>query len=144
MTFNVRTLDRIGQLPKLRASVIHHSIDIICIQEHGYIHNKDIKYNDSSNGWILVSASAWKNSVNASIEGVGILKRPRALKSLNSIEKIQPRMMATPVQQSSPTTALPIWVRKLSSSPSIMRYPPLFVESWNSTFSASVGTWMPK
>ena len=42
---------------------------------------------------MLATASAWKNSVNATIEGVGMLIGPRALKSLNSIEKIQPRMM---------------------------------------------------
>ena len=34
-----------------------------------------------------------KNSVNATIGGVGMLIGPRALKSLNSIEKIQLRMM---------------------------------------------------
>ena len=34
-----------------------------------------------------------KNSVNASVGGVGILIGPRALKSFNSIERIQPRMM---------------------------------------------------
>ena len=39
------------------------------------------------------TTSAWINSVNATIGGVGILIRQRALKSLNSIEKIQPRMM---------------------------------------------------
>ena len=32
-TFNVRTLNRIGQLPELTASAVEHSIDIICIQE---------------------------------------------------------------------------------------------------------------
>ena len=35
-----------------------------------------------------------KKSVNAAVEGVGLLIGPRALKTLNSIEKIQPRMMA--------------------------------------------------
>ena len=33
-TFNVRTLNRIGQLPKLIASAIEHKIDIICIHAH--------------------------------------------------------------------------------------------------------------
>ena len=33
-TFNVRTLHRIGQLPKPTASAVDHKIDIICIQEH--------------------------------------------------------------------------------------------------------------
>ena len=38
--------------------------------------------------------SLWKNSVNAAVGGVGLLIGPRALKTLNSVEKIQPRMMA--------------------------------------------------
>ena len=43
---------------------------------------------------MLVTVSAWKNSVNASVGGVGMLIRPRVLKTLNSIERIQPRMIA--------------------------------------------------
>ena len=93
-TFNVRTLNRIGQLPELIASVEEHKIDIICIQEHRYTHTEDIKYHETGNGWSLVTVSAWKNSVNAAVGGVGLLIEPRALKTLNSIEKIQPRMMA--------------------------------------------------
>ena len=42
---------------------------------------------------MLISASAWKNSVSAAIGGVGMLLSPRVLNSLNSIEKIQPRIM---------------------------------------------------
>ena len=67
--------------------------DIICIQKHRYTHSEDIKYHDSGNGWMLATVSAWKNSVNATIGGVGMLIGPWALKSLNSIEKIQLRMM---------------------------------------------------
>ena len=93
MTFNVRTLNRIGQLPELTASAVEHKIDIICIQEHRYTHNEDIKYHDTGNGWTLATVSAWKNSVNATVGGVGILIGPGALKLLNSIERIQPRMM---------------------------------------------------
>ena len=103
-TFKVRTLNRIGQLPKLTASVIDHNIGIICIQEYRYIHSEDIKYHDTGNGWTFFSASAWKNSINATIGDVGMLIGPRALKSLNSIEKIQPRIMvATCNSKSSPT-----------------------------------------
>ena len=93
-TFNVRTLNRIGQLPELTASAVEHKIDIICIQEYRYTHTEDIKYHDTDKRWMLVTVSAWKNSVNASVGGVGMLIGPRALKTLNSIERIQPRMMA--------------------------------------------------
>ena len=92
-TFNVRTFNRIGQQLELTASAIEHKIDSICIQEHRYTHNKDIKYHDTGNGWTLATVSAWKNSVNATVGDVGILIGPSALKSLDSIERIQPRMM---------------------------------------------------
>ena len=93
-TFNVRTLNRIGQLPELIASAVEQKIDIICIQEHRYTHTEDIKYHETGNGWSLVTVSAWKNSVNAAVGGVGLLIGPRALKTQNSIEKIQTKMMA--------------------------------------------------
>ena len=88
--FNIRTLNRIGQLPELTASTVEHKIDIIFIQEHRYMHNEDIKYHDTGNGWMLATVSACKNSVNATVGGVGILIGPRVLKSLNTIERIQP------------------------------------------------------
>ena len=55
---------------------------------------KDIKYPDTVNGWMLATVSAWKNYVNATVGGVGMLIGPKALKTLNSIERIQPRIMA--------------------------------------------------
>ena len=123
---------------------IDHNIDMICIQEHRYIHSKDIRYHYTSNEWMLVSASAWKNSVNAMIGGVGMLIGPQALKLLNSIKKIQPMMVATFNSNPSATiifaTALPMLVKKLTSSPSITSYPPLSIASRNTTFLSSVKT----
>ena len=92
--FNVRTINRIGQLPELTASAVEHKIVIICIPEHRYTHTEDIKYHEPGNRWTLAYVSAWKNSFNATVGGVGMLIGPRALKTLNSIERIQPRMMA--------------------------------------------------
>ena len=92
-TFNVRTLNSIGQLPELTVSAIEHTIDIICIQEHRYTYSEDIKYHDIGNGWKLATATSWKDFVNATIGGVGMLIGPQALKSINSIDKIHPKMM---------------------------------------------------
>ena len=80
-----------GQLPQVTASAIDYNIDIICIQERRYI--QDIKYNDTSNGWTQATASRCKSSVNATIVGMDMLIRPRPLKSLMIIEKIQSRTM---------------------------------------------------
>ena len=52
-TFNVRTLNRIGSLPQLTASAIDHNVDIICVQDHKYLHDEDIKYQDTGNGWMF-------------------------------------------------------------------------------------------
>ena len=79
VTFNVRTLNRIGQLSELTASPTDLNIDIICMEEHRYVHCEVIKYHDTGNGWAFVSASAWKNSDNAAI-GVGVIIGPRGLK----------------------------------------------------------------
>ena len=92
--FNVRTLNRIGQLPELTASAVEHKIDIMCMQGHRHTYTEDIKYHKTGNGWTLATVSAWKNSVNATVGGVGILIGPRVLKTINSIERIQPRMLA--------------------------------------------------
>ena len=58
------------------------------------MHTEDIKCHDTGNGWTQAPVSAWKNSVNATVGGVGMLIGPRALKTLSTIERIEPRMMA--------------------------------------------------
>ena len=88
-SFNVRTLNRTDQLRELTASAAERNI-----QEHKSYHSElEIQYYNTSNGWTFVSISAWKNSVKAVTGGVGMLFSPRAPKSQNSIEKIQPRIM---------------------------------------------------
>ena len=94
VTFNVRTLNRTGQLPEPIASPVEHKIDIICIQEHRYTHTEDIKYHETGNGLTLVTVSTWKNSVYATVGGLGMLIGPRALKTPDSIERIQPKIFA--------------------------------------------------
>ena len=63
---------------------------------------------------MFVAASAWKNSVNAVIGGVEMLLSPLVLKSLNSIERIQSRIIVarfngnpgtTVISSNSPTNA---------------------------------------
>ena len=77
-TFNVRTLNRLRQLSEMTASAIDHNIDIICMQEHRYTHNEDIKYHDTGNGSTLATASAGKNYANATMGGAGMHIGPRA------------------------------------------------------------------
>ena len=67
------------------------NIDIL---GHSYYHSElELKYPDTGNEWTYVSAYAWKKSVNTVIGGVGMFLSPLPLKSVNSIERIQPKMM---------------------------------------------------
>ena len=68
-TFNVRTLNRIGQQPEITTSAVEHNIDIVCVQEHRYHHSDvEIKYHYTVTGWMFVSTSAWKKSVISGVE----------------------------------------------------------------------------
>ena len=106
-SFNVRTLNTLNQLPELVSSAIKFNIDVICVQEHRFFHdNLELKYHEVGKGWTFISASAWKNSTNATIGGVGILISPRAMKCMNCIEKILPRMIIVTFNGNPQTTVI--------------------------------------
>ena len=119
MIFNFWTFNRIGQQPKLTASTIDHNMDIICIQDHRYIsYGENIKYHDTGNRWTFVTAICIEKTLSTPQSGVGwggvawrvgILIGPRALKSLNSIEKTQPRMMVATFNGNPSTTIISLY-----------------------------------
>ena len=55
---------------------------------------------------MLATAYVWKNSVNATIRGIGMLIGSQSLESLNSIEKIQQRMMVATFNSNTSTTII--------------------------------------
>ena len=55
---------------------------------------------------MFVLASAWKNSINATIGIVGMLIGLWAIKSLNLIKKIQPKIMVTTLNSNPSTTII--------------------------------------
>ena len=87
-TFNIRHLNTENQLQSNTKKTIKYA------QEHRYYHwELELKYYDTGNGWTLITSSAWENLVNTAVGGVGMLLSPRDLKSLNCIERTQPRIM---------------------------------------------------
>ena len=142
-TLNTRPLNRIGQLPELTATAIDHNVDIICIQEPIFLHREDIKYHDTGNGWTFLSASAWKNYVNITIICVGMLKGPWVLKSLDSIENIQPRMMVVTFN-SNPTATIIFCYSPDNVSEETDSIAFCLEASRNTTFLSSIEIWMPK
>lgn len=92
-TFNVRTLNHPGQLDELVDSMSLHSIDVLAIQEHRLYHPDESLLYKSLDSYQLVTSSATKNSVNATIGGVGFLLSPRASSNVTNVESISSRIM---------------------------------------------------
>ena len=106
-TFNVRTLNSIKQISELTYNAVSLNIDLICIQEHRLFHdNLSLKYHSVGMGWTFISSSAWKNSINATIGGVGILISPRAMRCLNNIQKVSPRIIVASFQGNPCSTTI--------------------------------------
>ena len=65
-----------------------------------------IKEHDVGKGWKLITSSAWKNSVNASIGGIAMLLSPDTYQAMNSIESISPRILVANFNGNPQTTVI--------------------------------------
>ena len=92
-TFNVRTLKNENKMSEIIASANATQLDIICLQEHRFIH-EDIDTKEYSIGeWHIITGSAWKNSVNAATGGIGILINKTSFNSLVNVTLVSKRIM---------------------------------------------------
>ena len=103
-TFNARTLVPPGRLDELVANATSHSIDIIAIQEHRFYHPNDAHKYHTIGSHQLVTSSAWKNSVNSTVGGIGFLLSSKAIANLLSVETISPRIMVLELEGNPKTT----------------------------------------
>ena len=105
-TFNVRTLSNVNKIYELIAHAESHNMDILSIQEHRHFHEDiDIKYSDYGR-WTLITSSATKNSINATVGGVGFLISPKAKASLNFVSKISSRIITATFNSNPILTAV--------------------------------------
>ena len=115
-TFNTRTLNPSSRLSELVRSAKDKNIDIIAIQEHRFFHpDKNIEYHKIED-YHLITASSWKNSVNASVGGVGFLFSPAAMENVLHIEKISPRIIVADFKGNPTTTVISCYSPHNSSS----------------------------
>ena len=105
-TLNVRTLQKPGKISELIASAQETGHDVICLQEHRFIHEELITKEQTFGEWSLITSSAWKNSVNAATGGVGILLSKKAYNAVASIEVISPRIMIATINGNPKTTVI--------------------------------------
>ena len=90
-TFNVRTLSSTSRYEELIHCAKKHHIDVLSIQEHRLYHpDTEIQYKTTTDGYQLITISAWKNGIGSTVGGVGSLLSPRASGSLCKVENISP------------------------------------------------------
>ena len=105
-TFNTRTLQPSSRLNELVLNAKAQKIDIISIQEHRFFHpDSDLLYHHIED-YQLITSSCWKNSVNASIGGVGLLLSPKAMENLSNIEKISSRIIIADFEGNPKSTVI--------------------------------------
>ena len=92
-TFNVRTLNKPSKINELIYHAQKYSITIMAIQEHRIVHDEPLKYHLLDENWLLITSTATRNSVNASVGGVGLLLSPLFKNSLENVETINSRIM---------------------------------------------------
>ena len=105
-SFNVNTLGILGRLEELCNSAKSQQIDIIAVQEHRFYHPDDPYIYHKADSYQLVTSSSWKNSVNASVGGVGFLLSPTALNNLVNVDPISPRILLIELQGNPKTTII--------------------------------------
>ncbi|XP_063687769.1 craniofacial development protein 2-like [Bolinopsis microptera] len=104
-TFNCRTLNPVSRKQELAHSAFLHHNDVISLQEHRQHHKESLRI-ENILSYQLITASATKNSVNASVGGVGFLLSPRIQKSLLSVEKVNSRIILLHVNGNPRLTVL--------------------------------------
>ena len=105
-TFNARTLVPLGRLDELVANAIDQSIDIIAIQEHRFYHPDEGRKYHTIGSHQLVTSSAWKNSVNSTIGGIGFLLSPKAIDNILIVDPVSPRIMVLELKGNPKTTVV--------------------------------------
>ena len=115
-SFNVRTLSPKGSFQELVSSSLSYNTDIIAVQEHRFYHPKETLKYLKCDQFQLITSSAYKNSINATIGGVGFLLSPKASSNLLNIESISERILLLELECNPRTTVICAYSPTNSSS----------------------------
>ena len=105
-TLNVQTLRKDRKIYELIASAEDAGQDIICLQEHRFIHEDLTTKEHTFGNWTVITSSAWKNSTDAAIGGIGMLFSPQTYKALETFEMITPRIRIATINGNPRTTVI--------------------------------------
>ena len=92
-TFNARTLAPVGRIEELLHCCNLFSTEILAIQEHRIYHPDETLKTTLCDNYQFITSSSTKNSVNASVGGVGFLLSAQVKDNLENAESISSRIM---------------------------------------------------
>ena len=114
-THNVNTLrdeNRAAELDQCRKEA---GIEILGVQEHRIIHADPIEFKRSGSSY-LVTSSGWRNEVQASQGGVGLLMGTKARKALLKVKSINKRIMLAGFDGNPKTSVIVVYAPTNCSS----------------------------
>ena len=105
-SLNTLTMRSEWKMGELEASAKKTMQDIICIQEYRLIHDDTHIKEHANENWKLLTCSTWKNSINTTTGGVGMLLSPLAYDALENVKRISTRIMIANLQGNPGTTVI--------------------------------------
>lgn len=148
-TFNIRTGKDGSRILELIHHMEAHDISVIGLQEHRRVHEEEVKF-ERIDGHLLVTSSAWRNSAQAAVGGVGLLINKKVEKALCDVTSVTSRILKATFAGNPVATLVVVY------SPTNMRQnhdeTELFYESIRNTidqtpkhnFLALLGDWNAK
>ena len=104
-TFNARTLREDWRLEEALSCMSKFSVDILGVQEHRRVSNDKITF-FRSNGYQLVTVSAWRNTQQAATGGVGLILSKKAVCCLCKVEAVSKRILKATFAGNPKTTVI--------------------------------------
>ena len=103
---NIKTLHKVYKITYLISSAELTRQDIICLQEHRFIYEDTAIKESAYDKLKLLTLSAWKNSINAANDGIGMLVRRQTYNIIASVEMISPIIMIVNFQENPQTSVI--------------------------------------
>ena len=107
-TFNCRTLQHKSPQAEFNQLLNDFTVDITCVQEHRFVHadnDPDIVVRNIGSS-VLFTSTASRNSIGASIHGVGIAINTKLLPILKSVNKHDNRIVSATFKGNPKTTVV--------------------------------------
>ena len=108
-TFNCRTLRTVDKLNELAYKFSHHGIGLLGVQEHRIVHQETVKRTQAGPGSILLTSTAWRNTMGASVGGVGIMMGTNASDLITETRSVSHRILAVTFAGNPKTTVVSVY-----------------------------------